>query len=130
MDERFRVMGWLSVALLATAVLSACGGAGGGDGSGSDAADVARGEDLYRTNCAACHGPAAEGTGQGPPLVHELYVPSHHSDASFVLAARNGVTAHHWDFGPMPPRPELDDDDVADVVAWVRQLQRDAGLIP
>jgi mono/diheme cytochrome c family protein len=95
----------------------------------SATADAARGEELFAGNCAACHGPAAMGTTTGPPLVHEFYVPSHHADAAFQLAVRNGVQPHHWSFGAMPPIPSLDAGDVADIIAHVRQLQREAGLI-
>jgi hypothetical protein len=53
-------------------------------------------------NCAVCHGPAATGSMQGPPLVHEIYEPGHHPDELFVRAVMEGVAQHHWDFGPMP----------------------------
>ena len=50
-------------------------------------------------------------------------------DAAFLLAVRNGVRPHHWRFGPMPPIDGITDDDVDDIVAYVRGLQRDAGII-
>jgi mono/diheme cytochrome c family protein len=113
------------VSLAALAV--ACASSGGTTTSAT--ADAARGEVLFASNCAACHGPAAQGTTTGPPLVHEFYVPSHHADAAFQLAVRDGVQPHHWSFGAMPPIPSLAANDVADIVAHVRQLQREAGLI-
>lgn len=121
------------VALIAVVSLSACAG------DGTDAAEpnpvlagtgeVAAGEELYAANCAECHGVEATGTDQGPPFLHEVYVPSHHADGAFLAAVRTGVRPHHWDFGPMPPKPGLTDQDVADIVAYVRSLQRDAGII-
>lgn len=115
-------------------MLVACGsGAGDGGGTGGQgeqtAGDPARGRELFEANCATCHGAEGTGTDTGPPLVHEYYVPSHHADEAFQLAVRNGVQAHHWDFGPMAPVPGLSRDDVADIIAYVRGLQRDAGLI-
>jgi mono/diheme cytochrome c family protein len=113
------------LALLALTVLvAACGG--GGEGG---AADPARGEQLFAMNCAVCHGPAAQGSPQGPPLVHEIYEPGHHPDELFLRAVREGVEPHHWDFGPMPRVGGLSDRDVADITAYVRDLQREAGII-
>lgn len=119
-------------AALLVMLLGACSQGGGGPANAGDApgvGDVARGEELYAASCAQCHGADATGTDQGPPFIHQVYVPSHHADVSFLLAVRNGVQPHHWDFGPMPPRPELSEAQVTDIVAYVRSLQRAAGLI-
>lgn len=83
---------------------------------------------LYQASCASCHGEAALGTAQGPPLVHIIYEPSHHADAAFILAAERGVRAHHWSFGDMPPRPEVSRVEVMEIVRYVRWLQREAGV--
>ncbi len=115
------------VLLLGVALLHGCASGGGGAADGE--VDLASGRELFAQNCAVCHGPAADGTDQGPPLVHELYVPSHHADESFQVAVARGVQPHHWDFGAMPPIPALDRDEVADIVAHVRSLQTEAGLL-
>ena len=87
------------------------------------------GEAVFDANCAACHGDNAAGRdGAGPPLVHKIYEPNHHSDAAFFLAARQGVRSHHWPFGNMPPVEGVSDDDVALIVAYVRELQRANGV--
>lgn len=91
-------------------------------------AELAAGETAFDANCAQCHGRAALGTDQGPPLVHRVYEPSHHGDAAFRLAVQRGVRPHHWRFGPMPPVPGLSDADVDDIIAYVRWLQRKAGV--
>jgi mono/diheme cytochrome c family protein len=106
------------------ALLAACGSGDGGGGGG----DVAAGGQLFDANCAVCHGEAGTGTTAGPPLVHEIYEPGHHPDGSFVAAVRQGVQPHHWEFGAMPPVPGLDDDEVAAIIAYVRDLQREAGI--
>ena len=93
----------------------------------STAQDLA-GKHLFDQNCAACHGEQARGTKQGPPLVHKIYEPSHHSDAAFVSAARNGSKQHHWPFGDMPAQPQVSDAQVKAITAYVRELQRDAGI--
>lgn len=86
------------------------------------------GERLFAENCAACHGAAADGTNSGPPLVHRLYEPGHHPDISFQSAVKNGVIAHHWDFGDMPPVAGLSQEEVAQIIAYVRDLQREGGI--
>ena len=86
------------------------------------------GEQLFDRHCGGCHGPNARGTDKGPPLAHRVYEPSHHSDQAFYLAVRNGVAAHHWRFGNMPPQPQVGDTDVAAIVAYVRWVQREAGV--
>ena len=84
---------------------------------------------LFADNCARCHGEQAEGTDYGPPLAHRIYEPGHHPDWSFQNAVANGVPAHHWDFGDMPPISGLSEDDVAAVIAHIRSLQRESGII-
>ncbi|MBK7135941.1 MAG: cytochrome c [Rhodocyclales bacterium] len=86
------------------------------------------GKALYEKNCASCHGPELQGTDKGPPFLHRVYEPSHHGDAAFQMAARNGVRAHHWKFGDMPPVPGIRPDDVAHITAYVRMQQRKAGI--
>ena len=84
---------------------------------------------AYDAKCAACHGANAAGQdGVAPPLVHKIYEPSHHGDAAFLLAAKNGVRAHHWRFGNMPPVEGVTDGDVKMIVAYVRELQRANGI--
>lgn len=92
----------------------------------SDTAKI--GERAFNANCAACHGENAAGTEIGPPLVHRIYEPSHHADYAFELAVANGVRAHHWRFGNMPPQPEVTKADVATIVIYVRELQRANGI--
>lgn len=87
------------------------------------------GKTAYEVNCAACHGRNAAGQdGVAPPLVHRIYEPSHHGDASFVLAVRNGVRAHHWRFGNMPPVEGVSDEEINSIVTYVRELQRANGI--
>lgn len=90
---------------------------------------AAAGQALFDDNCAACHGSDATGLeGAGPPLVHAIYEPNHHSDAAFHLAVQRGVRAHHWPFGDMPPVEGLGQDDVDKIAAYVRTLQRANGI--
>jgi mono/diheme cytochrome c family protein len=122
------------LAILLLALLAACA-----PGESEDApaappplpptpAELAGGESLYVSACASCHGVEATGTSQGPPLAHVIYEPSHHGDASFQLAVRGGVRAHHWGFGDMPPQPQVAAEDVAEIVRYVRWVQRQRGI--
>lgn len=86
------------------------------------------GKALYERSCASCHGAELTGSDKGPPFLHRIYIPSHHGDAAFQLAVKNGVRAHHWNFGDMKPVPEVSADDVAHITAYVRAKQRGAGI--
>jgi cytochrome c len=91
-------------------------------------AQLVEGERRYDRTCRPCHGPLGTGSDAGPPLVHRIYEPSHHSDAAFQLAVTRGVRAHHWTFGNMPPIPAMDSAGIAGVTAYVRWLQQKAGI--
>jgi cytochrome c5 len=86
------------------------------------------GEVLFDRSCASCHGERALGTPVGPPLVHIVYEPRHHADFAFQLAVRQGVRAHHWNFGDMAPVPGLTSQQVEEITAYVRWLQRRVGI--
>lgn len=90
--------------------------------------NLAVGKVLYEKNCASCHGIALNGSEKGPPLLHRIYEPSHHADIAFQLAVKNGVRAHHWQFGDMAPVPQVTPDDVAHITAHVRAAQRKVGI--
>ena len=87
-----------------------------------------KGREAFDANCAACHGENGSGTNQGPPLVHDIYNPGHHSDAAFVAAARRGVRRHHWSFGDMPPQPQVTDLELGAIIRYVRELQEANGI--
>jgi hypothetical protein len=46
-----------------------------------------------------------------------------------VLAAHNGVRAHHWRSGNMPPQPLVSELEVKAIVRYVRELQKATGSI-
>ena len=86
------------------------------------------GEKAFDDSCAACHGINAAGSDKGPPLIHDIYNPGHHADASFFVAVNRGTPRHHWDFGDMPAQPKVTDDDVAAIVRYIRELQEANGI--
>jgi mono/diheme cytochrome c family protein len=87
------------------------------------------GKRAFEAKCSVCHGRNAAGqNGVAPPLVHPIYRPGHHSDMAFVIAAKNGVRAHHWQFGNMPPITGLTDADVKNIARYIRELQIENGI--
>nr|WP_244665358.1 cytochrome c [Afifella marina] len=91
--------------------------------------DAQTGRALFEENCVACHGESAAGTEAGPPLVHAVYAPEHHSDQAFQLAVARGVSAHHWGFGDMAPVEGLSQAEVGKIADYVRELQRANGIL-
>ena len=90
--------------------------------------DAAAGEIAFNGTCAACHGARAAGTDEGPTFLDPIYRPGHHADGAFLAAVRLGVRQHHWPFGDMPPQEGLTNQDINNIVAYVRQLQDEAGI--
>ena len=87
-----------------------------------------QGQDLFAANCASCHGANGSGSGKGPPLIHVIYEPSHHGDAAFVIAMRQGVRAHHWQFGDMAPIEGISVEDMQAIITFVREVQAANGI--
>lgn len=116
MNRQRAVLGMVALLLLVGAL--ACGGGG----------DVEKGRERFDANCATCHGAGALGTGSGPPLVHRLYVPGHHNDDSIRRAVRNGVPSHHWFFGDMPPIVGVSDEELEQIILYIREQQRAGGI--
>lgn len=86
------------------------------------------GQKAFDANCATCHGAGALGTESGPTLVHQHYVPWHHNDDSIRRAVRNGVPSHHWFFGDMPPIVGVSDEELEQIILYVREQQRAGGI--
>ena len=93
------------------------------------AGDPVNGKAVYASTCATCHGPDAEGIqGLGPLLVGNEFVLSL-TDSELIAFINVGRDASHPDNTTdvaMPPKggnPSLTDEDIADVVAFLRTLQ-------
>jgi mono/diheme cytochrome c family protein len=124
-------MGWIRWAGLIglLPVLVACGQGVATQEAAPVPAEFQKGEARFNANCARCHGQRAGGTAQGPPLVHKIYEPNHHSDHAFQHAAASGVRAHHWQFGDMPKIESMTYEDVEQITQYIRWLQRQAGIM-
>lgn len=90
---------------------------------------AAKGKLSFDVNCASCHGNNATGTDQGPPLIHNIYNPGHHSDRSFYMAVDRGTKQHHWRFGNMPAQQHVKENEVTQIIKYIRELQVANGII-
>jgi len=90
--------------------------------------EINRGKMSYQAFCQECHGVNGAGTDKGPTFLHKFYRPGHHGDQSFYMAAKNGVKAHHWKFGDMPPVDGVNETQVKNIIAYVRAIQQANGL--
>ncbi len=91
-------------------------------------AEFAEGERLFTSNCAGCHGIGAQGTDRGPTFLSKIYEPSHHGDAAFHMAVKNGVRAHHWQFGNMPKISGVSPEELTQIISYIRWIQRENGI--
>ncbi len=88
------------------------------------------GKNIFELKCQSCHGINAAGRHEiGPPLVHKIYEPNHHSDQSFYRAVALGVKSHHWPFGNMAAVEGLTKGDVKAIISYVRELQKENGIL-
>ncbi len=85
--------------------------------------DGSPGFEIYQASCASCHGVDLKGTNKGPSHLSIVYEPNHHPDESFRSAITNGARQHHWEFGDMEPVQGLSDQDIEDVIMFVRSEQ-------
>lgn len=106
-------------------VLVACGG-------GAPAAtpeEIAQGQELFRSSCASCHGPDAEGMPKlGKNLHHNEFVGGL-SEAELIEFLKTGRPANHplnerrVDMPPKGGNPALQDEDLRLIATFVRSIQ-------
>jgi mono/diheme cytochrome c family protein len=115
----------VTVALILFA--AACGGAPE-DTEPAPLVGSSVGADLYQSNCASCHGADLQGTYKGPSHLSIVYEPNHHGDDAFRSAILNGARQHHWNFGDMAAITGLDNDEIDDIISYVRAEQERQGF--
>ena len=89
---------------------------------------AAKGEVAFQGSCAACHGADLAGTENGPPLVVLSYRTAMHADYAISAAIKNGVVAHHWRFGGMPPQDGISEAEIPQIIAYIREVQAANGI--
>ncbi len=118
------------IAALALAV-AACGGGGGDETTttgASAAGDPVHGLELYRGTCIVCHGEGGIGIeGLGKPWVGSDFINAR-TDAEMLAFLIEGRPADHPDnttgiaMLPRGGNPNLTDDDLMDLIAYMRTL--------
>jgi mono/diheme cytochrome c family protein len=114
-----------AVTALLVAVFLACGGGGGSDGGDKD---VAAGQRLYMANCGLCHGQSAEGKPKLGKGLHDNEFVNSLTDEDLLAFLREGRRANHplntrgVDMPPRGGNPGLTDDDLRQIVAYLRSL--------
>lgn len=91
---------------------------------------VAQGGEIYRTNCAPCHGPG--GKGDGPASANLDPKPRDHTNAVYMDTLADDDLRKTIKFGGaikgmsgMPSHPHLDDQQLTAVVTFVRSLSKE-----
>jgi disulfide bond formation protein DsbB len=126
----FNLLAPLALALLLGFVLVACGGGepAGPPPTPTPRGDAAAGETAYATTCVACHGPEAKGVeGLGKDLTTSEFVQTKTDDelVAFVKTGRPSTDPLNTTGIDMPPKggnPALTDDDIYDIVAFLRSV--------
>ena len=119
----------LLVLLLGGLGLAACGESDPSRTAGTpDEPDLAAGEQTYMDFCGSCHGRDFEGSSQGPSQLDVQFAPERTSDEEFREAIRNGAPKEFYDFTAMPAIGSLDDQEIANVIAYVRSVQEERGF--
>jgi disulfide bond formation protein DsbB len=116
--------------LLALAlVLAACGGRDEEPTAATaPAGDPAKGQEMFATTCAACHGPAGQGVqGLGKDMTVSEFIGGL-SDAellAFIKVGRAPTDPLNTTGVLMPPKggnPALTDEQLLDIIAYIRQI--------
>lgn len=135
---KLRIFVLLSVFALVALAVTACGGGAanapasvtGAQAAPKVAGDAAKGKTKFDGTCSACHGPDAKGlTGLGKDLTGSTFAKGL-SDADLIAFLKKGRPASDpanttkVDMPPKGGNPALTDQDLADIVTYVRSLQK------
>jgi mono/diheme cytochrome c family protein len=94
------------------------------------AGDAAHGEELFTQTCAACHGPEGEGvTGLGKDMTTSEFIAGKSDEelVEFIKVGRPTDDPLNTTGVAMLPKggnPSLSDEDLYDIVAYIRTLQK------
>jgi disulfide bond formation protein DsbB len=132
---------WLKTFMIAGLVGLSAAAAGCDEGTATAAAAasgetaVVKGERAYAQSCAVCHGFNGQGMpNQGANLRLSKYIAGHTDDAlvEFIRVGRLPADPNSTMKLIMPPNggnPALSDAQLHEIVAYLRQVQREAGML-
>ncbi len=133
MTSRQQLFLLLTLTLLISLALVACGGGGGSAAEDTPppptaSGDATAGQTAYSTTCVACHGPEAKGVaGLGKDLTTSEFVQEQSDDelVTFIKTGRPSSDPLNTTGIDMPPKggnPALTDDDIYNIVAYLRSI--------
>lgn len=92
--------------------------------------DVALGQEVFSTTCAACHGPAGEGVqGLGKDMTHSEFIAGL-SDAELLAFIKVGrriddpLNTTKVDMPPKGGNPALTDEQLINIIAYIRSIHQ------
>ena len=110
--------------------IAACGGGAGGAPAGERKGDAAKGKTKFDGTCVSCHGPDAKGLpGLGKDFTTSAFVKSQ-TDAQLVdfikkcRPANDPANTTKVDMPPKGGNPALTDNDLYDIIAFLRTLMK------
>jgi len=110
--------------------LTACGGSPAPTPTPTTRGDVAAGQELFAATCAACHGPGGEGVPNlGKDMTASEFIAGKTDDelVGFIKTGRPPDDPLNTTGVAMLPKggnPALSDEDLYDIVAFIRTLQQ------
>jgi disulfide bond formation protein DsbB len=126
---KFRLLAPLTLLIVGGILGSACGGSAPAP-TPTPRGDAAAGQTQFVSTCSACHGPDAKGMpGLGKDLTTSEFAKGKTDDelVAFITKGRDPSDPLNTTGVAMPPRggnPALDDEDLYDIVAFVRTLEK------
>lgn len=112
-------------------IVTACSSAEGDSPPATGSGDAAAGTVVYDQTCVACHGPGGVGVeGLGKPWVDSEFINSR-TDSEMLVFLIEGRASDHPEnttgiaMMPRGGNPNLTDDDLLDLIAYMRTLNLD-----
>jgi mono/diheme cytochrome c family protein len=94
--------------------------------------DAARGRTVFDQTCVVCHGAGGVGTDRGPRVIHSNRLPDYISKRIRTSGSAKSAVYGELTGGVMPfwAKDRLDDGEVRDLVAFLRDAPADAAVTP
>jgi len=130
MSRQLKRWGLMLAGGVLAASLAACGGGADSGATTAPTGDAANGQTLFTGTCSACHGADAKGVvGLGKDLTTSTFVAGKTDPelVDFIKTGRPTGDPLNTTGVDMPPRggnPALTDDDLLDIVAYIRSFHQ------